>query len=125
MEVDYHGKFFRGRSNSPSGEVGATTLFEYHQTGNRLWGSYSGGEVVEGHLLGTVAANGSLEFCYHHLNDAGRVMAGRCSSTPTRESDGQLVLQEHWQWFTGDGTSGYSEVEEIDAAELGRSAGTN
>jgi len=118
MEIDYDGKFFRGRSNSPTGEVGSTTVFEYHQTANRLWGSYSGGEVVEGHLLGTVAADGSLVFCYHHLNAAGQLMAGRCSSTPVREPNGQLVLQENWQWFTGDASAGYSEVEEIDAAEL-------
>ncbi len=118
MKIDYDGKFFRGRSNSPSGEVSATTVFEYHQTGNRLWGRYSGGEVVEGHLLGTVAGDGALEFCYHHLNAAGQIMAGRCSSTPVREPSGQLVLQENWQWFTGDASAGYSEVEEIDAAEL-------
>ncbi|TVR89970.1 MAG: n-acetylglutamate synthase [Spirochaetaceae bacterium] len=119
--MDYDGKFFRGRSNSPSGEVGSTTVFEYHQTGSRLWGSYSGGEVVEGHLLGTVADDGSLYFCYHHLNEAGRMMAGHCNSTPTRAADGQLVLQENWQWFTGDASTGYSEVEEIDATELGNS----
>lgn len=118
MEIDYDGKFFRGRSNSPGGEVGAATVFEYNQTGNRLWGSYSGGEVVEGHLLGTVAPDGSLDFCYHHRNTAGQIMAGRCSSTPAREQNGLLVLQENWKWFTGDASAGYSEVEEIDAVEL-------
>lgn len=117
MQIDYDGRCFRGRSNSGTGEVGSRTVFHYRQNHDRLWGQYSGGEIVEGHLLGVVASDGSLEFCYHHLNTAGQVMAGRCSSRPRRESDGRLILEEHWRWFTGDGSAGYSEVEEIDAAE--------
>ena len=112
MNVNYDGKVFRGRSNTPNGEVDGSTLFHYHQADGVLTGTYSGGSVVTGQLLGHVHTDGRLEFHYHHLNTAGALMAGKCRSVP-REENGRLVLQERWQWLTGDQSSGESEVEEV------------
>ena len=113
MQIDYDGRRFRGRSNAASGEVSSETQFVYHQEGDLLRGEYHGGEVEEGHLLGTVHPNGTLTFLYQHRNRDGRLMAGRCESTPFWEGD-RLVLSERWQWLTGDGSAGESLVEEID-----------
>jgi hypothetical protein len=62
--------------------------------------------------LGLVHPDGSLEFYYHHLNEEGALMAGHCTSIP-RFEDGKLILEERWQWLTGDRSSGKSEVEEV------------
>lgn len=113
MTINYDGRRFRGRNNTANGEVGSETIFEYHQDGTLLWGTYSGGEIESGHLLGTVADDGSLEFCYHHRSASGALMAGQCSSVPRYEDDGTLVLAERWQWLTGVRSSGVSEVEEV------------
>ena len=118
--MNYDGRRFRGRSNSPNGEVGGETVFLYRQDGEVLSGDYSGGAIVAGSLLGRVRADGSLEFLYQHLNRDGELMAGRCESTP-RRVDGRLVLAERWKWLTGDRSSGTSEVEEIpEPEEIGR-----
>jgi hypothetical protein len=111
--MNYDNRRFRARLNSDNGEVGQDTRFTYHQSGNRLWGEYSGGEITCGHLQGKVHADGRLEFLYHHENRAGELMAGKCLSTPGTDANGRLVLKERWSWFTGDRSSGCSEIEEI------------
>ena len=113
MNINYDGRRFRGRSNSSNGEVDATTMFRYTQLGERLTGEYAGGSVIAGQLLGIVHTDGSLEFCYHHINADGVLMAGLCHSTPSLDDSGVLCLRERWQWLTGDQSSGESEVEEI------------
>lgn len=110
--MNYNDRVFRGKSNSENGEVSGQTQFHYHQCGDSVWADYSGGEIVSGHLQGKVYSDGSLEFVYHHENIKGELMAGKCRSYPDYV-DGNLVLKENWQWFTGDQSTGTSEVEEI------------
>lgn len=43
----------------------------------------------------------------------GELMAGKCYSIPHQSSEGKLILKESWQWFTGEQTTGTSELEEI------------
>jgi len=112
--MDYNGRIFRGRSNSDNGEVDRETYFYYSQDGDVLTGRYTGGSVVDGQLLGVVHDDGSIDFCYHHLNQAGELMAGTCHSEPMLDDAGTLVLRETWQWLTGDRSSGSSQVEEVE-----------
>ncbi len=111
--INYDGRLFRGVSNSDSGEVSSETLFRYHQDGDVLSGDYAGGDVRIGHLLGLVHNDGSLEFTYHHINVCGELMAGRCESR-VRHEDGRLMLDERWQWLTGNQDHGTSVVMEVD-----------
>jgi hypothetical protein len=111
--VNYDGRFFRSVENSDNGEVGGDTRFSYHQEGDYLWATYAGGSVVLGQLLGEVAADGSLQFRYHHYNRAGEYRSGRCESTPQILPDGRIRLHERWQWTNGDRSSGTSIVEEL------------
>ncbi len=110
---------FRGVANSANGEVSGDTIFRYEQYGNVLRGSYGGGAIVQGDLLGTVNDDGTLDFLYHHLNADGQLMAGRCHSVPRFEESGRLVLDESWEWMTGDKSAGESVVAEVTLAELG------
>ena len=112
--VNYDNRVFAVRDNSANGEVGDGTVFRYHQTGDRLTGTYEGGAIEQGHLVGTVHADGSLTFVYHHVTTGGDLRAGRCESEPMRDDAGRLVLRERWRWFTGDRTMGTSELVEVD-----------
>lgn len=111
--MNYHNRVFRAKSNAANGEVNAQTRFHYLQKGNQLSGHYSGGEIVEGHLLGLVNADGSLDFYYHHINTLGKVMAGKCHSVPHYDDNGKLSFHEQWQWLTGDQSCGQSVIEEV------------
>jgi hypothetical protein len=112
--VDYNvdGKVFRSVSNTANGEVGVETLFHYRQSGDVITATYSGGEIVSGHLIAKVLPNGQLDMRYHHLNSKGEFMLGTCVSTPRRLADGRLSFSEEWQWLSGDRSSGRSEIEE-------------
>jgi hypothetical protein len=107
------GKTFRSVSNSGSGEVTAETLFHYRQRGDIVTADYSGGQIVAGHLIAKVLADGQLDMRYHHLNDRGELMLGTCRSTPEWLPDGRLRFRERWQWLSGDRSSGESEIEEL------------
>jgi hypothetical protein len=112
MSINYHGRIFIGAGNSANGEVSGQTLFVYEQDGRELSGTYAGGAIARGHLIGTVNDDDSLDFVYHHLNADGQTMAGRCHSVPGFAADGRIVLAETWQWLTGDQSAGESVVEE-------------
>ena len=119
MQLNLDGRTFRSVANTPNGEVGAETIFRYHQSGNIVSAEYSGGAIVTGHLLAVMDDHGRLDMRYHHLNNQGALMAGQCVSTPERLPDGRLRFHEAWQWLTGDRSSGQSTIEEV----LGRPAG--
>jgi hypothetical protein len=113
MKINYHNRKFIGISNSPTGQVGQQTVFTYFQHEDRLTGEYQGGEIVSGHLLGTVKDNGELTFVYHHLDLQGKLKSGWCKSKPEFLPDGRIRLHETWQWTYGGKGEGASVVEEI------------
>lgn len=111
--IDYHDRRFRGVANTPNGQVTAATEFHYRQRGHVFWGTYLGGGIEFGTLLGTVGPRGELRFTYQHIDAGGAVRMGECTSTPEQLPDGRLLLRESWQWLNGDRTRGESIVEEI------------
>ena len=122
MEYNLEGKVFRSVSNTDNGEVGACTRFHYRQAGDIVTADYTGGGIKAGHLIAKVLAGGQLDMRYHHLNDKGDFMLGKCLSTPERLPDGRLRFKEQWQWLSGDMSTGSSEIEEVlpDAALEGK-----
>lgn len=101
MKIDLDGKRFRAASNSNTGEVGDRTVFHYHQEDGMVWCNYNGGRIVRGHLIATLlpAANSEdvmLDARYHHINDAGAIMAGLCSTRVEVLPGGKYRLHESW-----------------------------
>lgn len=96
---------------SGDGEVGAGTLFEYHERDGVVWARYEGGAVRLGFLVGIRDAD-TLEFRYSQVNESGETSSGRCSTTISALSNGRLRLDERWAWESkaGDGTSAAEEV---------------
>ena len=113
MNYDLDGKIFRSISNTGNGEVSGDTVFRYRQDGDIVTATYSGGVIVAGHLLARVLDNGQLDMRYHHVNDKGDFMIGRCISTPEVLGDGRMKFKEEWQWLCGDMSSGRSEIVEV------------
>ena len=109
--INYDGRVFRPVSNV-NGEVSGDTVFTYRQEGRIVSATYAGGAVLNGHLLGTVDDEGSLEIAYHQVNVAGELRTGVCRTTPEVLPDGRLRLHEAWRWTSGDGSEGTSVVEE-------------
>lgn len=113
MSISYDDRRFRSVANSETGEVGAETIFHYHQDGDVVWAEYSGGEIVHGMLIALVLDDDLLDMRYQHVNRNGELMTGVCRSIPEILPDGRLRLHEKWQWTSGDLSTGESIVEEI------------
>lgn len=113
MKMQYNQKKFVSVSNTKNGTVSDATTFTYYQEGDVIWADYSGGDILKGHLIGTVDANGHLTFVYHHLNQKKEIQTGKCFSTPEILPDGRIRLVEKWQWTSGDQSKGESIIEEI------------
>ncbi len=111
-KINYHGRKFRGISNSPNGQVSGNTIFNYSQIGDKLVATYSGGGILEGHMIGHVHEDNSLAFVYHHIDTDGVMKSGHCKSTPEILPDGRIRLQETWLWTFGGEGDGASVVEE-------------
>ena len=111
--INYHGKKFRPVSSSSNSQTNKSTLFKYFQEGQIVWAQYEGGNILKGHLIGLVAADGSIDMRYHHVDYLGHLQTGICHSTPEIQDNGKIVLHESWQWTSGDGSTGQSTVVEI------------
>lgn len=77
-----------------------------------FWAEYSSGDVLKGHMIGSVDENGELDFYYQHLNKERYIRIGKCHSVPAIMENGKIALQEKWQWLNGDLSSGESVVVE-------------
>ncbi len=113
MTFNYDNRKFRSVSNSAAGDVGAETIFHYHQDGDLVWAEYSGGEIAYGTLIAKRGPDGILDMRYQHLNQSGELMTGECVSTPESLADGRIRLHEKWRWTSGDLSAGESVIEEI------------
>jgi hypothetical protein len=110
--VDLDGRSFVTGSNTPNGDAGAGTRFDYRQQGARVWATYRGGQVRFGSLVAVGDRHGRLDLRYQHV--AGdQVRTGLCVSVPELLSDGRVRLIEDWQWTNGDRSRGRSVLEEI------------
>lgn len=72
---------------------------------------YSVGQIVKGHLIGLVDADGNIEMRYHQINTKGELMTGICKSKLL--ANGKIRLHETWQWSSGDLSKGESVIEEV------------
>ena len=80
---------------------------------NILTCSYSGDNIVNGHLIGLVDDNGKIEMSYHQINTKGELMTGICFSEPELTGNGKIKLYENWEWTSGDKSSGKSVLIEM------------
>lgn len=108
------GRRFGAAAVGAGGEVGAETIFEYHERDGIVWARYEGGAIRLGFLVGTRDGE-TVEFRYSQLNAAGETSSGRCRSTVVVLPDGRLRLDEAWAWESrpGEGTSAVEEIAEI------------
>lgn len=111
--MNYNNKRFKPVSNTDNGETSEETIFEYRQKGTILTSTYKGGKIKEGHLIGLVNKDGTIEMRYHQVNTKGELMTGICFSIPEIMDNGKIRLYEAWEWTSGDRSKGNSILEEI------------
>ena len=113
MMFNLNKKQFRGVSNYSNGEVNSSTLFTYHQEDRVIWGTYEGGVIMKGSLIGKVLDDDTIEFIYSHINQQHELLSGYCRSTIELLDSGKYRLYEKWSWTTGKEGIGESIIEEV------------
>ncbi|MEH7176984.1 n-acetylglutamate synthase [Neobacillus vireti] len=111
--INYNGRNFVSIENTENGEVSSQTLFKYKQKGHIISATYSGGEIIQGTLIGVVQDDCSLEFRYNHVNNKNEIRGGKCVSIPKILPDGRIRLYEKWRWLDAENTEGSSIIEEV------------
>jgi hypothetical protein len=110
--MNYDGKIFKPIFNSDNGEVSSEMEFHYRQKDQILSCDYFGENIIQGHLLGLVGNDGSINMRYHQINLKGEICTGTCESIPELLPNGKIRLHEKWQWTSGDASQGESILEE-------------
>ena len=110
-ELSLDGRTLAGVSNADAGEVSGDTRFEFEQTGERIYARYSGGDVVDGHLVGTFDGR-TWDVRYTQPNADGETATGHSVGTVELLEDGRVRVDDEWEWESRDG-SGESVLEEV------------
>ncbi len=111
--IYYEGRLFRPSTENQESDTTPETIFKYHQKGDLLTGTYSGGYVEFGQLIGLVNIAGRIDMRYHHINTDGDLMTGICRSIPEILESGKIRLHESWQWTCKDRAKGTSILDEL------------
>jgi hypothetical protein len=111
--VYYGGRLFRSISSEGASDTSEETVFKYEQKRNLLIGTYSGGGISFGQLIGLVDIAGRIDMRYHHLTTDGDLKTGVCLSIPEFLDDGKIRLHEKWRWTSGESGEGRSILEEL------------
>ena len=92
------------------GQVTPETEFRFRQSGDMIWGRYSGGGIRLGFFVGT-SDGATLQFRYTQLDTLGDTASGSTVDRIEALSDGRVRLHETWAWDSREG-SGTSVLEE-------------
>ena len=103
------GTTFRAVSNSENGSLNTETQMRFTSDEPFIIGSYSGGTIVAGHVIGKRIGESELEMLYHGATTGGEVCAGKARARFALDRDNQLRMHLDWQWLTGDQSRGQSE----------------
>jgi len=73
---------------------------------------YTGENVEFGNVIVTTS-NGVMNMLYQALTKDGELVAGKAKVNMSTESTTYLEMTLHWQWLTGDLSSGTSRWKEV------------
>jgi hypothetical protein len=108
--IAYDGRVFAPVAFDGDGPV---PTGRYSQREDVVTAEFSGAHLRAGRLVGRAREDGTLDLAYCQVMADGRVVSGRCVSSPSVLADGRLRLTERWR--RDDGSSGVSQIEEVRA----------
>ena len=111
QDISLDGRTLAGVANSDAGEVSGETRFEFEQEGDRINAHYSGGDIVDGYLVGTFDGQ-KWDVRYTQLNSNHETASGHSVGTVEPLEDGRIRVEDDWEWESKDG-SGSSVLEEV------------
>lgn len=109
--IDLNGLRMNAVQTASNGVVDADTVFEFSQSGERVWATYSGGLVERGYLVGVVHDD-RLEFRYCQIQVNGTLDGGHSRCELRRSEDALVQIVEHFEWGSRPG-GGTNVIQEL------------
>jgi hypothetical protein len=104
-------------TGNPHGVSGADTLFHYRMDGPVITGTYHGGRIRDGHLVGRAAGADAIETLYHCVTTDGDLLAGWSRGLVGADAAGRTTLAFDWGWLSGAKGGGQSHYVELRAPD--------
>lgn len=111
--ISLDGLIFIGVENYERNDFNREIKFRYFQEGILVWGTYQGGEIFHGTIVGTQLQNNEFDLIWQHVTINGELRAGTCISTAKKMKDGRIRLAEQWRYTIGCTGEGNSAVVEV------------
>lgn len=108
--ISFDGRVLRAVENT-NGEVGSDTEFEFKQEGEVITATYSGGDVLQGYLVGTLVEN-QWDIRYVQINQDGETATGHSIGVISLTEGGRVRVDDEWEWESQPG-EGQSVLKEI------------
>jgi len=102
--------------DNPDGVAGRETVFHYRVRDSIIVGTYAGGPIRAGHLIGRATSDQTIELLYQCVTADGALLAGRSQGTVSLDERALLHIRFEWAWLTGDQHGGRSHYVEVPAA---------
>jgi hypothetical protein len=112
LRVDVHDKRVTAVENA-HGVSSADTVFHYRTDGSLITGTYAGGRIRAGQLVGRVTSPKTIELLFQCVTTEGELMAGQSSGRVGEDAAGRATLEFDWSWLTGDRSGGVSRYVEL------------
>jgi hypothetical protein len=113
LKFDLHQKRFRVVANE-RGMSNQLTTFEYRVEDDLVLGSYQGGPILIGQIIGMASKDDTLDLRFQCVALGGELKSGWSRATVSMKHDGQLVMSFEWSWLLSDhGTCSYSTHVEL------------
>ena len=103
------GTTFRAVSNSENGSLNTETEMRFSSDDGIVVGTYGGGTIAVGQVLGKHTDESELEMLYQGATTSGDVQAGTAHARFALDEHDHMRMHLDWRWLTGDGSAGRSE----------------
>lgn len=94
--------------NNDQGLSTKETIFKYFEKDGVITGSYKGGEIATGQVVGKRLPKNQLVLVFQCLTIEGELKSGQSEGFISTNEDGKLTLSFDWNWFNGDKSGGKS-----------------
>jgi hypothetical protein len=89
-------------SGNAGGISNSQTLFEYSVDGDMIFGTYAGGDILQGQMVGRVLSDETIALLFHCVTGDMRLLAGEAVGTVGMNQAGRATLDFEWASFSGD-----------------------
>src|SRR5688572_13935052 len=93
------GTVFRAVSNSKHGSINTETEMRFTSDDGIVIGSYAGGSVITGHVIGKHVGDSEIEMLYHSASADGAIQAGSAHGRFVLDGEGRMYMYLDWQWL--------------------------